>query len=478
MHAEHRLAVALGTLDSTAVLGDDELSRKQLIRAGEAMVAQGLAIVLNRAGTKIPLCTLTAVERKRADQAARDAAVAAHDPIWDRRTHACGLTHAITDLKTATRVLTRVSRRERFNIGIEPRASRVCIVDLDTARQAAEFALRCGQDRPSLTVRSPGQRDKTGNWVHKDGGHIWFDVPDEIEMPTTEGIYTDTAGWTAVWGEHQVLVPPSAREEGPYVLVGSIHPMPDWLRSVIKTETAAKQLRREESVRRRALTGPSEIDDWSAATSWATILAPDGWIETGLVDTCGCPIYTAPGDHGSPKSATAHEPGCSVYICERGHGPLHIWTDYPSEAVAAAVAQYGSRTLTKIQILTFTEGEGRMGRMLDHLGVQMPGPTVIRGPFGTWVEDPDQPTSSDVEDEPDVDDDTEDDELEEDEDDAPSELPKFTPEMEFERRVRREVEHELVRLTAQQRVAARDTAPLRVFGSGPLINAPRPEGMA
>lgn len=473
MHAEHRLAVALGTLDSTAVLGDDELSRKQLIRAGEAMVSQGLAIVLNRGGTKIPLCTLTAVERKRADQATRDTARANQDPIWERRTHPCGLSHAITDLKTATRVLTRMSRRERFNIGVEPRASRVCIVDLDTARQGAEFALRCGQDRPGLTVRSPGQRDKTGNWVHKDGGHIWFDVPDGLEMPTGEGIYTDAAGWTAMWGEHQVLVPPSARAEGPYVLVGSIHPMPEWLRTVIVAETGAKQQRREESERRRALTGPTAIDDWSTITSWATILTPDGWIETGLVDTCGCPIYTAPGDHGSPKSATAHEPGCSVYVCERGHGPLHVWTDYPSDAVAAAVTQYASRTLTKIQVLTHTEGEGRMGRTLDHLGVEMSGPTVIRSPFGTWVEDPDQPaTHSDDEEDPDSED-TED----EDEDEPSSEPPSFAPEMEFERRVRREYEHELVRRAALERLAARDTPPLRVFGSGPLINAPRPEGL-
>jgi Bifunctional DNA primase/polymerase, N-terminal len=476
MLAAHRLALALGVVGSDAVLGDDEASRKQLIRAGEAMVNAGLAVVLNRSGTKIPLCTLTAIERKKADQQARDAAAAAGDPMYDRRTHRCGLSHAITDLKTATRVLTRISKRERFNVGVEPRASRVCIVDLDTARQVAEFSLRCGRARPSLTVRSPGQRDAAGNWVHKDGGHIWFDVPEGMELPASEGIYTAAAGWTAIWGEHQVLVPPSAREEGAYVLVGSIHPMPEWLRDVIVSETQAKQERREEASRRRSLTGPSAIDDWSTETSWSTVMAPDGWIETGLVDTCGCPIYTAPGDHGSPKSATAHEPGCSVYVCERGHGPLHVWTDYPSDAVAAAITQYGTRTLTKIQVLTFTEGEGRMGRTLDHLGVEMPGPTVIRSPFGTWVEDPDPRTSPGSDDDPDEND-SEEDELEEDED-PPAGTPTFSPEMEFERRVRREVEHELVRQTAQQRVAARDTAPLRVFGSGPLINAPRPEGIA
>lgn len=474
MFTGHRLATALGVADQRAVNGDDEHSRKQLIHVGEAMVNAGLAIVLNRPGTKIPLCTLTAVERKRADQEARDTAAAAGDPMFDRRTHPCGLSHAITDLKTATRVLTRISKRERFNIGVEPRASRVCIVDLDTARQAMEFALRCGEDRPSLTVRSPGQRDKAGTWVHKDGGHIWFDVPEDVELPTNEGIFTADAGWTAVWGEHQVLVPPSVREEGPYVLVGSIHAMPEWLRDVIVTETQAKQERREEARRRRSLSGPSEIDDWATAMTWTDILTADGWVDTGLVKNCGCPQWTAPGDHASPESATAHDPGCAVYVCERGHGPLHVWTDYPSDAVAAAIEAYGTRTLTKIQVMTHTEGEGRMGRLLDDLGVERPGPTTIRSPFGTWVEDPDPAPKTSGE-PPTVDEESEQDD--QPEDDTPDGSEMFTAEQLFERRVRREYEHELVRRTALDRVAARDRSPLRVFTARAVKNQPRPRGM-
>jgi len=468
MFSGHRLAVALGVVDSQAVLGDDEASRKQLIRAGEAMVTAGLAIVLNRAGTKTPLCTLTSVERKRADQEAKDTAAASGDPNAHKRAHACGLAHAITDLRTATRVLTRVSKRERFNIGVEPRASRVVIVDLDTARQAAEFALRCGQDRPALTVRSPGQRDRAGVWVHKDGGHIWFEVPEDMELPTGDGIYTADAGWTAVWGEHQVLVPPSARDEGPYVLVGSIHPMPEWLRDVIMTETQAKQERREEARRRRAAAGPSAIDDWAAEVSWAEILTADGWTDTGLTKNCGCPQWTAPGDHASPESATAHQPGCSVYVCERGHGPLHVWTDNPSQAVADAITAYGTRTLTKIQVLTYTEGEGRMGRLLDELGVERPGPTVIRSPFGTWVEDPDH-GSDETDDEPPGNEDSNSEGID---DSSP-----FTPEQLFERRVRKECEHELVRRTALERIAAADAPPLRMFSARSIKDQPRPKGM-
>lgn len=385
MLAGHRLALALGVVDATAVVGDDELGRKQLIRAGEGMVRAGLAIVLNRPGTKIPMCTLTAIERKRADQEEQDAAALRGDPRAHTRLHACGLSHAITDEKTATRVLTRLSRRERFNLGVEPRASRVLIVDVDTSTQAAAFAMRCGQDRPTLTVRSPGQRDRAGNWAHKDGGHIWFSVPEDVELPTGLGIHTDASGWSAIWGEHQVLVPPSMREEGPYVLVGSMHPLPGWLLDLVTTEALAQQERREEAKARRALSGPSGIDDWAATMTWADILTADGWTETGLVKNCGCPQWTAPGEHASPESATAHEPGCSVYVCERGHGPLHVWTDSPSDAVAAAVSEYGTRTLTMLQVLTFTEGAGHMGRTLENLGIERSdGPTVISGPFVTW----------------------------------------------------------------------------------------------
>ncbi len=457
-------------VSSEAVTGNDEASRKQLVRAGEAMVAAGLSVVLNRAGTKVPLCTLTAVERKRADQEARDLAAGRGDANWERRTHRCGLAHAISDMKTATRVLTRLSKRERFNLGVEPRASRVLIVDLDTARQAAEFALRCGQDRPPLTVRSPGQRDGAGNWVHRDGGHIWFDVPADTTLPLDDGVYTDAAGWSAVWGEHQVLVPPSARVEGPYVLVGSMHPLPDWLRDLVIAETGAKRERREESRRRRASTGPSAIDDWAANTPWSDILSPDGWVETGLTKNCGCPQWTAPGDHASPESATAHEPGCSMYVCERGHGPLRVWTDNPSESVAAAMAEYGTRTLTKIQVLTHTEGGGRMGQTLDGLGIERTdGPTVLSSSFGGWSEDsaPAEPTTTPG----DPDEPTEDDDDEADEVDEPS---ICDPEMLFERKVRREYEHELVRRAALDRITAADAPPLRVWRFSEFLAAPQP----
>lgn len=481
--------MALGAVDGATLREDDEASRKQLIRAGEAMVDAGLAIVLNRPGTKIPMCTLTAREAKTANQAAMDAAAAQGDPNAHKRKHACGLAHAITERQIATRVLTRMARHGLFNIGVEPRRSRVLIVDIDTAGQRADFALRSGRDRASLTVASPGQRDRQGNWAHKDGGHTWFEVPEGVELPTAEGIYTAAAGWSAIWGEHQVLVPPSVRKEGAYRLVGGLHPLPDWLLERIVEETQAKQERRTEAARRRAEAGPSKIDDWATEIPWSDILLEDGWTETGLVKNCGCPQWTAPGDHASPESATAHEPGCSVYVCERGHGPLYVWTDHPSEAVAAAVAEYGTRALTKIQVLTHTEGEGRMGRTLRGLGIEDGHePTIISPHFRTWAQEtprPDRPesavgastagsTASAEKSAP-----TSSEEIWDDEDDdseaAENISEAITPEMLFERRVRREVEHEQVRKAALDRIAAADAPPFRTLRFTELLNAPRPE---
>lgn len=494
------LAIALGAATSSDP-EDGEQARKQLIRAGEAMVDAGLAIVLNKAGTKQPLCTLTAAEAKRADQAAIDAAAATGDQNSHKRKHTCGLSHVITERKDATRILTRLARRERFNIGAHCGRSRVLVVDLDTARQLAEFRLRCGEQRPGLTVRSPGSRDSAGNWAHQDGGHVWFDVPDDIELPTSTGIYKDpAAGWVAMWGDHQVLVPPSVREEGPYTLVGSTHPLPDWLLDTIVLASREVEERREESKRRREERrkrgGASEIDEWAAHTSWSEILLPDGWVETTLIDRCGCPVWTAPGSHGSPKSATAHEPGCDTYSCEVGHGPLHVWTDNPSEAVDAAVRAYSKRTLTKLHVITWTQGAGNMSRTCDELGIERPGPTVIAGPLATW-HDPAAPQPAaplpvsplpERTPDPAVADDRDDDDsalADEDDDLGPASIdeindlsPRKVEEPSYdEQMIRREFQRIHWQEEARRRYQELHTDPLRILSLGEFLRAPRPDAL-
>lgn len=466
MFAGGRLARALGSIQYGVEM-DEDAARKQLIRVGQELVANDIAIVVNKPGTKQPMCTLTAVERKAADQWAKDDAASKGDPFFHKRTHACGLNHAITDPKTAARVLTRIAKRERFNLGIEPRASGLMIVDLDTAAQKEAFTRCAEQSRPALTIASPGSRGTDGNWIHKDGGHIHYEVPVDAELPVDEGIYTHADGWTVTWGEHQVLVPPSVRAEGAYVLVGATYPLPGWLYELVVNETAGKRKRRNESKALRERSGPSAIDDWATTHGWGPILVGDGWVETGLTKSCGCPQWTAPGEHASPESATAHEPGCSIYVCERGHGPLHVWTDNPSEAVRAAIGAFGKNTLTMAQVVTYTEGGGNMRATMREMGVpDLDGPAIRHANFSTWDRVGDLVLVPDLDPDPD---DVSDSDSDEDEDsDEPEEI-----DLE-ERYIRIEMQRELRKRAALERIAAMDQVKPMLMNMLAIRQIPRP----
>ncbi|WP_207554504.1 hypothetical protein, partial [Mycobacteroides abscessus] len=79
-------------------------------------------------------------------------------------------------------------------------------------------------------------------------------------------------------------------------------------------------------------------------------------------------VYTAPGVHASPKSATAHEPGCAEYTCDYGHGPLHLWTDTLTPELSAMVNSHG-RTVTKLHVVAAIEHGGDMGQACRALGI-------------------------------------------------------------------------------------------------------------
>lgn len=328
-------------------------------RLARFAAAAGLAVVANKPGQKIPICTLTGRQARTADKQVQEAARDAGHPRWQQQRHNCGLAHALTDPPTAERTIKRLcSEVGPINLGVELGASRMVVVDLDTAAEQAAFGgeweQSCPDPYPGYTVLSPGVLGADQNWKHKDGGHIWFTLPPDLELPNTIGTLTGDGGWVCSWARHQVLVPPSVRPEGPYTMVGSVHPLPSWLidRIMLAVESwdhrKAAQLARRQSSNRTS----SAIDDWSATTPWAEILEPDGWVDTGLHDNCSCPVWTAPGTHASPKSATAHELGCARYDTEFGHGPLHLWTDNPPEFLHGR-----SSTLTKHQYSTARDGK-------------------------------------------------------------------------------------------------------------------------
>jgi hypothetical protein len=343
-------------------------------RVAKAAVSSGFAIVVDKPGQKAPLCTLTARGAKTADSEAQNAAKEAGDPRWQTRRHACGLHHAITDVKDAERIISRlVKTYGGVNIGIELGRSRLLVVDVDTRQEKdaflAAWSEATGQDESdrAMTVSSPGSK-QNDEWVHSDGGHFWFELPDGVDLPVESGVYKGPGGWAAMWRDRQVLVPPSVRAEGAYKLVGQVEQAPQWLIDVLHDDSRKRAEKRTQRAQ-AAIDGDSPIDKWAATASWDELLEPDGWHNTGIPDRCGCPVWTAPGAHSSPKSATAHDLGCDHYSLDLGHGPLHVWTDNPPEWVAAAVAGKGSKTLTKLTYLSYRFYDGNDRACMNGLGI-------------------------------------------------------------------------------------------------------------
>lgn len=365
-----------------------------LVRVVVMAVRAGYAVVLCKPGTKVPMCTLTVRQAKQADTAAQAAAKEAGDTYWARRRHACGLHHALTDDVSARRITTRlVKAYGQLNIGVELGRSRMVVVDVDTAEEDNAFLHACGDSIPggmlnTPTVLSPGSQNADGAWAHKDGGHYWFTLPDGVELPEGLGVVKGEGGWAVMWRDKQVLVPPSVRPEGAYRLVGQPTPAPDWLLEFIR-DKSAQQLQRRERAVREAQESDSAIDRWAATATWADLLLPDEWTDTGLIDNCGCPIWTAPGLHASHKSATAHEIGCMRYDTLANHAPLHIWTDNPPEWVRGAIDAKGVSTITKLTYLAYRFYGGNDGAALRGMGIGSD--TDAEFPGFTGPPDPDDP---------------------------------------------------------------------------------------
>lgn len=401
--------------------GDED----NLVRVAVGAVRAGWAVVVDRPGSKAPMCTLTARQAKAADKLARQAAEAAGDPSYARRRHACGLHHALSDDATARRVVARlVKDNGPVNLGLELGRSRLVVVDVDTADERDSFLTAWGDASddppPSPTVLSPGARDKDGQWVHKDGGHYWFTLPDGIELPQGMGVLKGEGGWSVMWRDKQVLVPPSSRPEGTYRLVSAPMPLPGWLRALIVEQASQRLAQRSESVK-RALSSDSSIDRWAATAAWGDLLEPDGWTDTGLIDNCGCPVWTAPGGHASPKSATAHDHGCDRYDTIGGHAPLHVWTDNPPEWVADALSAKGTSTITKLTYLAYRFHGGDNKVAVRELGIGADDDDPFFGSSGSTADAPSSPKSSPAADPMDDEEDLSDDDQDPDEDDEEGE---------------------------------------------------------
>jgi hypothetical protein len=349
-----------------------------LVEVARRATRHGFAIVPISPGRKEPLCTLTARQAKTADNKAREDAQTAGKRNWERIRHDCGIAHAITDPVVATRVIRRlITEYGRINLGVEVGRSRMVLVDMDTAEEVAAFyrdwTTETGQDtsQRAPTVRTPGavreDVDGTPRWVHRNGGHAWFAVPDSIDLSSLPGPGTFKAesGWVVFWKDRQALVPPSVRPEGAYQITGQVEPVPEWLLDRIQLVAHSYEERKQQQAA-RVLHEGDPIDQWAAATDWAELLDPDGWSCTGIPDRCGCPMWTRPGNPAHNKSATAHELGCTRFETEiRGHGPLHLWTDEPPEFLLDA-----GKTLTKLDYVAWRDHGGNRAAAMAALGLE------------------------------------------------------------------------------------------------------------
>lgn len=362
---------AFATVFGAAPSGDPE----RITNIVKAAIRHGFSPVLLKPGGKEPPCILAPATAKREDQAAQARRLAEHPSAQVNRVrHACGLKHVLDDPAKVGPIVQRVlTNHGGLNLGIHLGRSRRIVVDVDTPAEREAFRESWVQSAPGvhepprylpgITVESPGRFDvEKQEWVHWGGGHWIFTVPDDFEFPAGK-VFKGPGGWAAMWGESYVLVPPSVRAEGPYRLVGGETPAPAWLLEQI-TEHGRARAAQEATVRGQAARG-GPIDVWSASVDWATLLEPLGWLETSLSEgSCGCPIWTAPGGHASPKSATAHDVACQRFDVAEGWGPLKIWTDHPPEGLPP------EGMVTKLQFVAAVEHGGDVGAAARALGIE------------------------------------------------------------------------------------------------------------
>lgn len=360
-------------------------ANSNLVGIAKAACQEGYAVLPVAAGDKVPVCTLTQRQAKQADKAAAEQARDRGAKHWERVRHPCGKHHAITDPAEAERVFKRLVEREpELNIGLEVGRSRLVVVDCDTLGEVMAFTEEWANrdSAPEMrtaapTVRTPGKQSADGSWTHQDGGHFWFQLPEGISFEQSS-----VAATMPIGGHHAkahvmfhnalALVPPSVRAEGPYVMASDVFPCPQWLIDDLLLHVEGHQVRRDRHVA-VARDGSDPIDVWSAATSWEQLLSGDGWTSSGRPDQCGCAIWTRPGDWSSPKSATAHEPGCIRWDTEAGHGFLHIWTYSPPSHIADYIAATGKTSLSKLQYVAWRDHGGDVGAAMAELGIQAAG---------------------------------------------------------------------------------------------------------
>lgn len=370
-------AAALSALLGGVPKADDHDGVRDYLHA---LAALGCAPLLVYPSSKKPADVRNPQTRRADDRAAREAAQAAGHPRPRTVKSQAGVHLATADTDTLDRFLTRYVETfggaVEVNVAVSLGRSRLVVVDCDTAAQLAAFLTDAEVDPDTApTVRTPGMFGPDGvTLVHRGGGHFYFTVPEGVDLspgpPGSMKVGGDD-GYAVMWGAGSyVLTPPSVRAEGTYTATGEpVYELPDWLAERIAAhgQTYANQAQRSLA---RADTAADPVARWGAGVGWAAILEPAGWTPVGKADGCGCPTWTAPGIHGNPKSATAHEPGCARWA-DALDPPLHVWTDNPGDPWAGRIAATGRPTFSKLQAVALLHYDGKEGAAMDALGIDL-----------------------------------------------------------------------------------------------------------
>ncbi|QGJ94165.1 dsDNA helicase [Corynebacterium phage EmiRose] len=381
-----------GSTRLTSILGvslkDD--SAESLIAYTRSLAKLGLSVMLINPGSKVPLDMRTAKEKEK-DLAAGITGSGLHIATTDTRRLKSYITRAMAD-PDKKRAKTTPAPVGRPNLAVRLRGSGYVVADADTPGEVESLQKFLGYPggRPvSPTVTTPGSADGS----HHGGGHWWFKLPPamELDYDVLPSVMKLGEGdqFSLYVGDAYVLIPPSARPEGTYDLVAPDTPaglpMVAALSSAQKQGTARLEQRAEREEKREEVKEQREqaaaqgmelpdddfdtqVADWNRSMPWCEILSPAGWVDTGTVDQCTCEIWTAPGAHSSPKSATAHGPGCTLPTTDTSNPPLHVWTDNAGEPLESFIRERGTKTISKLNVFALLAYDGDLSKACTAAG--------------------------------------------------------------------------------------------------------------
>lgn len=393
----------LGNTPIAAVLGAAPLPTApavQLKSFAKAATSVGLALLLVAPGEKIPVDMRSPAQRRKDDDAAREAARELGRSDWSQAKSLAGSHLATTDATLIGRYIDKYRKvygdDVAVNFAIETGRSNLIVVDCDTTEQKLSFLSDFGVPADvAPTVVTPGKINADGTHAHYDGGHYYFTIPEGVELTPYGGSITDPEGKYAIlWKDRYILIPPSVRAEGSYTLVGQDYTATQQLVDRVNTYGESRKPRSRDEMSELELELGSAVDTWAELITWADILAPHGWLESGRSDNCGCDVWTAPGDHGSPKSATTHDGGCTLGRYTTVNAPMHIWTDNPGGEFEQWFAEGGSKTVTKLQAIAVLEHGGDVGEAMNKHDLIPSGGMSIDIELGVSVNNMDDATES------------------------------------------------------------------------------------